>query len=80
MSEAFVRIESIFRKTFKSPSLILHPEMTSFDVPGWDSLNNIALIISIEKELRVKFSAAEVVGLQNVGEMVKLVEKKLSDL
>ena len=50
--------------------------MTAADVKGWDSLNHVTLIYATEKKFGVRFSIREVQGLQNVGEMITLIEKK----
>ena len=38
-----------------------------------DSLTHIRLVISIEKALDLRFTAAEISELENVGEMVELI-------
>ena len=50
--------------------------MTAKDVEGWDSLSNIRLIMSVEKQFGVKFSASEVGKLKNVGELADLIAAK----
>ena len=49
----------------------------SADIPNWDSLNNIKMLIAIEKKFNVKFKGVEVSSLENVGELLELVQKKL---
>jgi acyl carrier protein len=55
----------------------LKAETTADDVDGWDSLSHIRLVLSVEKAFNVKFSAAEVGKLKNVGELVGLIRSKL---
>ena len=53
----------------------LADETTAADVPGWDSLNHITLIGTVEDEFDVKFPMKDVVGMKNVGELVdKIIE------
>ena len=45
-------------------------------VEEWDSLNHIRLVVAVEKRLRLKFSAAEVGRLKNVGEFAALIQSR----
>jgi len=66
----------IFQDVFDDDSLTIHATTTAEDVDGWDSLAHIRLIVSIEKAFSMRFSAAEISALQNVGDMVTLILKK----
>ena len=71
------KLTSVFHAVFDDESIILKPEMTAADIEEWDSLTHIRLILSVEKEFGIKFSAAEVGNLKNVGDFVSLIESKL---
>lgn len=66
----------IFRDVFDDDDLVIVKNTTAQDIDGWDSLAHIRLVISIEKALNLRFSAAEISGLVNVGEMAELILKK----
>lgn len=70
------RLNQVFRRTFSDPSLTIRDEMHASDVDGWDSLSHINLIYAVEKEFRIRFTTAEIAGLKNAGELVRLVERK----
>ena len=69
----------IFQNVFDDDSLVLYESTNASDIDGWDSLAQIRLIVAIEKLFKVRFSAAEIVKLQNVGDMIKLILKKKKD-
>ncbi|MCX6149059.1 MAG: acyl carrier protein [Ignavibacteriales bacterium] len=46
-------------------------------VPGWDSLNHINVIVAVEKHFNVRFKNLEVLKLKNVGDLQKLLDAKL---
>jgi acyl carrier protein len=69
----------IFQSVFDDDSLVLYASTTASDIDGWDSLAHIRLIVAIEKLFKVRFSAAEIVKLQNVGDMINLISKKKED-
>ena len=50
--------------------------MTADDVEGWDSMNHIFIVVELEKRFGVKFQAAEMEELKNVGELAGLGEAK----
>lgn len=74
--DIYQRITPIFHEVFDLDTLNVQPEMSARDVPGWDSLNNIRLIMSIQRRFGVRFSAAEIGKLKNVGELVALIQAK----
>jgi acyl carrier protein len=46
-------------------------------VPGWDSLNHVNVIISVEKHYNIRFKNIEILRLKNVGDLQKLINSKL---
>ena len=73
-AEVYSRLAEVFRDVFDR-EVALADETTAADVPGWDSLNHITLIGTVEDEFDVKFPMKDVVGMKNVGELVdKIIE------
>jgi acyl carrier protein len=70
------QLEGIFRDVFDDPKLSISPATTAQDIPMWDSLAHINLVMAIESEFRIKFALGEIQELQNVGEMAALIQKK----
>ena len=79
MDETITMIQQlvpIFRDVFDDDSLTIQATTAADDVDGWDSLAHIRLIVSIEKAFSLRFSAAEISALENVGDMANLILKK----
>jgi acyl carrier protein len=76
--ELYDALNAIFRKVLEDDSIVLKPETTAEDVEGWDSMNHIFLVVEIEKHFGVKFQAAEMEELKNVGELAALVRKRIA--
>lgn len=73
-TEVYTRLASVFQDVFDR-EVTLTDETTAADVPGWDSLNHITLIGTVEDEFDIKFPMKDVVGMKNVGELVdKIIE------
>jgi len=49
-------------------------EMKASDVPGWDSLNHVNVILAVEKHFNVRFKSAEILRLKTVGDLQRLVQ------
>ena len=76
MEEIYQRLTPIFRDVFEDDTITLSPDLTAADVPGWDSLSHIRLVLEIQKAFQVKFSAAQTANLKNVGELAELIATK----
>lgn len=74
--ETFQKVEQIFRDIFDDESLQISAETCAEDIEDWDSLEQINLLIAMEKAFDIQFDIKEVSALKNVGEMVDLIEEK----
>ena len=72
----YQQLTRVFTEVFDDDAIVLTPTTTAEDVDGWDSLNHIRLIVSVEKAFQIKFSTPEIAKLKNVGELVALVASK----
>jgi acyl carrier protein len=76
--ELYAGMNEIFRQVLDDDTIALTPTMTAEDVEGWDSMNHIFIVVEIEKRFGIKFQAAEMEELKNVGELAALVREKVS--
>lgn len=77
-NELYIRLNSIFRQVLEDDGIELTPRTTADDIDGWDSMNHIFVIVELEKRFGIKFHAAEMEELKNVGELARLVNQKIS--
>jgi acyl carrier protein len=77
-SKLISQIEPIFQQVFNNSEISLSRETTAQDVEGWDSLNHIRLIISLEMELGITFDSNEVAELTNVGDLMDYIESQIN--
>ena len=71
-------LAEIFHDLFGDDTLVLRPGMTAADVPGWDSIKHISLIVAIEDRFGIKWKTSEIDGLKNVGDMQRTIRAKLA--
>ena len=72
------KLQTIFDDVFLEP-VILTPSLSAKDVPEWDSLMHISLMVAVEKAFGVRFRVGEVENTQNVGEFAELILKRLRE-
>ncbi len=72
--EIFEKLNEVFSDVFDE-DITVTAETTSADIEEWDSLTHITLISEVEDTFGMKFSMKDVLGMQNVGEMVEIIAK-----
>jgi acyl carrier protein len=70
------KLTQVFRDTFDDEELVIHPGTTAKDVPAWDSVMHVTLMINVEGAFKLRFKSGEVAGLKNVGELVALINSR----
>ena len=76
-AEIWGRVRDVFATFFGDPTVKVNAGTTAADVPGWDSLANVELMVEVEQSFGIRFRTGEVVGLRNVGELVALIVRRL---
>ncbi len=67
------RLTRVFREVFDDDALEITATTSADDIDAWDSLMHITLVLAVEREFKVRLSAAEAGLLANVGELQKLI-------
>ncbi|MCD6069209.1 MAG: Acyl carrier protein [Bacteroidetes bacterium] len=71
------QLQEVFRNVFENSSLIITDATNAADIHGWDSLTHMHLLHRIEEQFRIRFSFNEVSAFENVGDIVKTLQKKI---
>jgi acyl carrier protein len=72
----FRQLNLVFQDVFDDDRVEVNTTTTAEDIDGWNSLAHIRLMVSIEKAFKLRFSAAEISSLKNVGDMALLIARK----
>lgn len=48
------------------------------DFPAWDSMGQLVIISSLEKEFEIKFDPEDILELEDVGDMIEAIEENLN--
>mgnify|MGYP006108013549 CR=1 FL=1 len=76
-NEVFRIVQDIFVKTFKVDHDTIKDTTSSDNLENWDSLRHVILIISIEKELKIKIPLGESMKLKTVDDIVASCMEKV---
>jgi len=76
-AELLGTIRDVLADVLDNDSLQLTESSTADQVEDWDSINQVKLLIGLEKELGIRFASSEVEGLKNVGALIDVLEKKV---
>lgn len=71
------RLKKTILRELKIEDFEFKKDTAASDVPGWDSLNHINVILAIEKEYNIRFKNIEILRLKNVFELQTLVDSKI---
>lgn len=71
-------LKNVILKQLNLDEFEINDETIAPDVPGWDSLSHVNIIVAVEEHFKVKFKSMEVLKLKNVSDLQKLVDLKLN--
>jgi acyl carrier protein len=74
--EAF---RGVLEDVLDEQNLDIGESTTAKEVPGWDSLNHVRLLVGIEQAYGINFPIDSVERLENVGELIALVNQLIAE-
>lgn len=81
MTELRAQVQDLFRQVFGDPEIVLRDDMGIAEMPGWDSMTHISLMIATERRFNIRIATAEISRLKgrghNVGTFLELIGRKL---
>jgi acyl carrier protein len=61
---------------FADDGIVLRPETTAADIDGWDSFNNLNIMVAVETRFGIKMTSTEVETLKNIGDLANIIIAK----
>ena len=74
--EVFANLNELFHELFADEDITLKRETTAKDIDGWDSFNNLNIMVAVETRFGIKLSSTERERLDNIGALVDLIIAK----
>lgn len=75
-AEIIKKIEEVLSDVF-GEDIEYNETVQASDVDGWDSLNNVRVITSIEEKFDISFNHGDIISQKNLGTIFSTVESKL---
>jgi acyl carrier protein len=70
------QLNSIFQEVFDDPGLALKPETGPEEIPDWDSVAQVKLVLAVEDAFGMRFTTEEVASLHCVGDFIHALNKR----
>ena len=70
------KLEEIIAKNFELDPSQIKKEMTPADIETWDSLSQLNLISTIEKEFQIKLEIDGIFTVMKIGDIYEILSKK----
>lgn len=79
MNDTLSKVQAAFNSAFSVDPGTITIETTPADVPAWDSMGHVALVSNLEQVFGLNFDVDEVMDMENVRQIVKMIETKLAN-
>jgi acyl carrier protein len=71
-------LNELVRALFNDDDIVLEDDTAWNEIPGWDSLAHVNLMLSVEETFGVEFDDEEVGTFATVGELKQALERRLA--
>jgi acyl carrier protein len=80
MQDVLSRVRRAFNAAFEVDPASIDMNTAPADVKAWDSMGHVTLASSLEQEFNLTFDVDELMEMENVREIVRVVQAKLAKL
>jgi acyl carrier protein len=70
------RVQAIIAGTLSTPLETVRHDAKASDLPSWDSLRHLVLVMEIERAFEVQFAIEEIAELDSVQKIVSALETR----
>jgi acyl carrier protein len=78
MQDVLARVQKAFGSAFDLGPGSVTINTVPADIRAWDSMGHVALASSLEQEFNLTFDVDELMEMENVREIVRIVQSKLA--
>jgi len=72
------KLKLIVLETLKIQASDYHEDLTAGDLPAWDSIGHVNLLMAVEKEFEVAFDVTDAIDIESVADLQDMVRKYLA--
>ena len=78
MENTIAKVQEAFKAALKVDPQLVTIDTIPSQIPAWDSMGHVALASSLETVFGLSFDVDEVMEMENVRQIVRIVEAKLA--
>jgi len=76
MSENSLKLYKLLAEILKVDIKKINEKTSPENTESWDSFNGLMIVAEAEKQFGISFSIDEVIGIKNVGDLIKSLGKR----
>ncbi len=76
-NDVLTNIRQAFVASFEIDPQLVTMETSASDIPGWDSVGHLLLASNLEQQFEISLDVDELMEMENVREIVRIVTAKL---
>jgi acyl carrier protein len=76
MENVLARVKKAFNSAFELDPQMVTLDTAPEDIAAWDSMGHVTLASCLEQEFRVNLDVDELMAMENVREIVRILEAK----
>ena len=77
MEDLLAKVQEAFKSAFDIDPQTVTIDTTPNDIPAWDSMGHVALASSLEEAFGLSFDVDDLMEMENVKKIVRVVQSKL---
>jgi acyl carrier protein len=78
-ADVLATVREAFKASFDIDPQLVSMETSASDIPGWDSVGHLSLASDLEQVFGITLDVDELMEMENVREIVRVVKTKLSE-
>jgi acyl carrier protein len=76
-STTFEKVRGASADIFQVPAAQITPVSSPETIESWDSVQHLNLVLALEEKFGIQFEPEEMDGMNSIGEIADLVDRKL---
>jgi acyl carrier protein len=78
MSDVLSKVQEAFKQSFDVDPKSVTENTSTADISAWDSVGHLSLVGNLESLFGISFEVDELMEMENVKQIIRIVEKKTS--
>jgi acyl carrier protein len=76
MQQVDAKVENLLSEVLQVPASAITDDLTMKNVDAWDSLKHMELIVALEQSFDIQLSFDEIVAMQSVSEIKRVLRER----